>query len=60
MAIHESLLNGGYITGATAGGLLYQHFSMSAVILFCLACSLAALAAEGGLMLAHRAHGVVR
>jgi MFS family permease len=60
MAIHESLLNGGYITGATVGGFLYQHSSMTAVILFCLACSLTALAAQGGLMLVQRARGAER
>ena len=55
MAIHESLLNGGYITGATAGGYLYQHFSMTAVVLFCLACSLTALVAQTTLLsLVHR------
>jgi len=46
MAIHESLLSGGYITGATVGGYLYQHFSMTAVVLFCLACSLTAVLAQ--------------
>lgn len=52
MAIHEALLNGGYIVGATAGGFLYEHFSMTAVVLFCLGCTTAALAAEAVLMIA--------
>ena len=34
MAIHESLLSGGIITGSTVGGMLYQHRSMLTVCLF--------------------------
>lgn len=57
MAIHESLLNGGYIAGASAGGILYQEFSMSVVLFFCLASALAALLAQGGLLLRLRRLG---
>jgi MFS family permease len=46
MAIHESTLNGGYIVGASASGLLYQQLSMQAVVLFCLGSSLAAFLAQ--------------
>jgi predicted MFS family arabinose efflux permease len=58
MAIHESLLNGGYIVGATAGGSLYQHVSMSAVVLFCLGCSVAALAVQIALLGRFRRRGL--
>jgi len=47
MAVHESVLNGGYIVGSTVSGVLYQQLSMRAVVLFCLGCSLAALLAQG-------------
>lgn len=47
MAVHEVVLNGGYILGSTVCGLLYQRLSMRAVVLFCLGCSLAALLAQG-------------
>ena len=40
MAIHESILTIGLIVGATVGGVLYQSFSMTIVLLFC-ACALA-------------------
>jgi predicted MFS family arabinose efflux permease len=58
MAVHESLLNGGYITGATAGGYLYQHFSMIAVVLFCLVCTVAALLAQGFLLAVYHRTGI--
>ena len=57
MAIHESTLNGGYIVGASASGLLYQQFSMRAVVLFCLGSSLAALLAQGLLLSRMRGRG---
>jgi predicted MFS family arabinose efflux permease len=50
MAIHESTLNGGYIVGASASGLLYQQLSMRAVVLFCLGSSLAAFLTQGLLL----------
>jgi len=31
MALHESLLSAGLITGSSAGGFVYQHSSMAAV-----------------------------
>ena len=34
MAIHESLLAAGIITGSTVGGMVYEHYSMLAVCLF--------------------------
>ena len=34
MAVHESLLSGGIITGSAVGGMAYQHFSMLAVCVF--------------------------
>jgi MFS family permease len=43
MAIHESTLNGGYIVGASVTGLLYQEYSMRAVVVFCLSCVLTAI-----------------
>lgn len=46
MAIHESLLAGGYIVGSTAGGLLYQCFSFSVTLFFCIGCTLTALLAQ--------------
>jgi MFS family permease len=53
MAIHESVLNAGYITGASVSGLLYQQYSMRAVLLFCLGSSLLALLVQG-ILLARR------
>jgi MFS family permease len=50
MAIHESTLNGGYIVGASVSGLLYQEFSMRAVVGFCLGSSLAAILTQGVLL----------
>jgi predicted MFS family arabinose efflux permease len=46
MAIQEALMSGGYILGASVGGLLYQHASFQAALLFCALCLLAALAAQ--------------
>jgi hypothetical protein len=57
MAIHESTLNGGYIVGASASGLLYQQFSMRAVVVFCLGSSLAAILAQGLLLSRMRGRG---
>ncbi len=51
MAIHESLLTGGYIVGASAGGLLYQELSMTAVLLFCALCVAAGIAAQSLLVM---------
>ena len=50
MAIHESVLNGGYIVGASVTGLLYQQFSMKAVVGFCLGCSITAILVQGFLL----------
>ncbi len=58
MAVHESTLNGGYIVGASASGLLYQQFSMRAVVLFCLGSSLAALLTQGLLLARLRGRGL--
>ena len=52
MAIHEALLASGLITGSAVGGQLYQHYSMSAVSVFCAALIGAAIAAQ--LLLVHR------
>jgi MFS family permease len=57
MAMHESTLNGGYIVGASASGLLYQQFSMRAVVVFCLGSSLAALLTQGLLLSSLRGRG---
>jgi len=57
MAVHESVLNGGYIVGATASGLLYQEFSMRAAVAFCLGSSLAAILTQGLLLSRMRARG---
>ena len=46
MAIHESLLAGGYIVGSTAGGMLYQYFSFTVTLLFCIGCTATALLAQ--------------
>jgi MFS family permease len=46
LAIHESLLAGGYIVGSAVGGILYQHFSFREVIVFCALCCSAALIAQ--------------
>ena len=54
MAVHESVLNTGYITGASVSGLLYQQYSMRAVLLFCLASSLLALLGQGILLVRYR------
>jgi predicted MFS family arabinose efflux permease len=37
MAIHEALLASGLIAGSAAGSQVYQHFSMTAVSVFCAA-----------------------
>jgi predicted MFS family arabinose efflux permease len=37
MAIHEALLASGLIAGSAAGGHIYQHYSMTAVSVFCAA-----------------------
>jgi MFS family permease len=50
MAIHESTLNGGYIVGASVSGMLYQHSSMRAAVVFCLGSSLAAILTQGMLL----------
>jgi len=57
MAMHESTLNGGYIVGASASGLLYQQFSMRAVVVFCLGSSLAAILTQGLLLSRLRGRG---
>ncbi|MQY76102.1 MAG: MFS transporter [Spirochaeta sp.] len=46
MAIHESLLSGGHIVGSTAGGMLYQHFSFTITLFFCIGCTVTALLAQ--------------
>ena len=46
MAIHEALLASGLITGSAAGGQLYQHYSMTAVSIFCAALIAAAIAIQ--------------
>ena len=50
MASHESVLNGGYIVGASVSGVLYQEYSMRSVVLFCLGTSLVAMLAQGVLL----------
>jgi MFS family permease len=54
MAIHESVLNGGYITGASASGLLYQRYSMREVALFCLGCCLLTLLVQTVMLARYR------
>ncbi len=46
LAIHESLLAGGYIVGSAAGGTLYQHYSFMSVVVFCAASCGAAMIAQ--------------
>jgi predicted MFS family arabinose efflux permease len=46
MAIHEALLASGLIAGSAAGAQLYQHYSMTAVSIFCAALIAAAIAAQ--------------
>jgi MFS family permease len=57
MAIHESTLNGGYIVGASVSGMLYQHSSMRAAVVFCLGSSLAAILGQGMLLSRLRGRG---
>jgi uncharacterized membrane protein YeaQ/YmgE (transglycosylase-associated protein family) len=52
MAIHEALLASGLIVGSAVGGQLYQHFSMSAVSVFCAALIGAAIGTQ--ILLVHR------
>ncbi len=35
MAVHESLLAAGLITGSVVGGQLFQHYSMQSAYWFC-------------------------
>lgn len=49
-AIHEALVAGGYIVGASVGGLLYQHASFQTALWFCALCLLAALAAQAAVL----------
>jgi predicted MFS family arabinose efflux permease len=46
MAIHEALLASGLIAGSAAGSQLYQHYSMTAVSIFCAAAIAAAIAVQ--------------
>ena len=57
MAIHESLLAGGYIVGSTAGGMLYQCFSFSVTLFFCIGCTIIALLAQSILLIRFRRAG---
>jgi len=51
MAIHEALLASGLIAGSAVGGQLYQHYSMTAVSVFCAALIGAAITVQ--LLLVH-------
>ncbi len=57
MAIHESLLAGGYIAGSTAGGILYQYFSFGVTLYFCAGCTVTALLAQIILLIRFRRAG---
>lgn len=46
MAIHEALLASGLIAGSAVGGQIYQHYTMSAVSVFCAALIGAAIALQ--------------
>jgi MFS family permease len=46
MAIHEALLASGLIAGSAVGGQIYQHYSMTAVSVFCAAIIGAAVALQ--------------
>ena len=46
MAIHEALLASGLIAGSGVGGQIYQHYSMSAVSLFCAVLLVAAIGVQ--------------
>ncbi|MCK4261562.1 MFS transporter [bacterium] len=51
MAIHESVLSAGFISGTSIGGVLYQRYSMSTVYWFCLSLVLVGVIIQAGLSL---------
>jgi predicted MFS family arabinose efflux permease len=57
MAIHESLLSAGLITGSSAGGYVYQHASMGAVYGGCAALVFAGLVVQAALSKAGAGRG---
>ena len=57
MAVHESLLSAGLISGCSIGGMLYQRYSMSTVCWFCSALVLAGVIVQAGLFLRTRKSG---
>ncbi|MBT3271894.1 MAG: MFS transporter [Spirochaetales bacterium] len=57
MAIHEALLVAGLILGSSAGGFIYQRYSMSAVYYSALVLTLSAFAAQLVLAAVFKRHG---
>ncbi|HIE44247.1 MAG TPA: MFS transporter [Candidatus Omnitrophica bacterium] len=51
MAIHESLLSAGLISGASVGGMLYERYSMATVYWFCSALVLIGVLLQAGFCL---------
>jgi MFS family permease len=51
MAIHESLLAAGFVSGSSLGGLLYQRYLMSTLYWFCLGLVLVGVTIQAGLSL---------
>jgi MFS family permease len=51
MAIHETLLSAGFLSGSSIGGILYQRYSMPTVYWFCLNLVLAGVIIQTGLSL---------
>ena len=49
MAVHESLLSAGFISGSSIGGILYQQYSIGAVYWFCSALVMMGVITQVGL-----------
>lgn len=49
MAIHESLLSAGLVSGSSMGGILYERYAMPTVYWFCLGLVLAGIVIQAGL-----------
>ncbi|MBA7638679.1 hypothetical protein ES703_46335 [subsurface metagenome] len=58
IAINESLLTGGFICGSSIGGMLYQHYSMGTVFLFCILCGAAGILAQIVLLIINKRTGL--
>ena len=60
MAIHESLLSAGFISGPSIGGILYQRYSMSTVYWFCLSLVLVGVIIQAGLSLLEKNRHILK